>query len=418
MMTNDVHGNNASREAGPDATAAAVDICINGAGPVGATLACRLATMGMRVLLLDRAALPGMEDPALDGRAYAISEGSRRMLEAAGVWGCLPGPTQPINEIMVRDGRPGERPSSLSLDFGPQDADGPFGWMVEARDLRMALNAALTRTEGLILRAPDLGQFAFDDQHVTIRLASGETWRAPLAVAAEGRNSALRNQVKIPVTRLPYRQCGLISVITHEKPHDGRALEHFLPQGPFARLPLPGTREHPNRSAIVWAEGEERARRFYGLPDDVFAREIAARLGGDDIGALEPIGRRWIYPLSAQYAQRYTATRLVLAGDSAHGLHPIAGQGLNAGFKDIVALADLLETAFLNGRDLGDASLLMQYQRRARPTNMLMLAACDGLERLFGNDNPLLRVARDAGLSALNRMPRLRRAFVREAMGL
>lgn len=395
-----------------------VDVCINGAGPVGATLACRLTAAGMKVLLIDRAALPGQEDPSFDGRAYTIAEGSRRMLAAAGVWTHLGDRPQPIRAIHVIDGQPHRRPSSWSLDFTEEDADGPFGFTVEARDLRTALNTALTDREGLILRAPDTARFTFDAAGVTVQLASGETYRASLAVAAEGRRSPLRDQAGIGVTRLPYDQCGIITVIAHEKPHHGRALEHFLPQGPFARLPLAGNAGHPHRSAIVWADGTLRAQRAYALPDDVFAREIAGRMGDDALGDITPLGRRWIYPLSAQYAQRYVGPRLALAGDSAHGLHPIAGQGLNAGFKDIVALSALLEEAKRRGDDLGDAQLLMHYQRRARPDNMMMLAACDGLERLFGNDNPALRLARDWGLKTMNRMPGLKRAFVRRAMGL
>ncbi|WP_438381572.1 UbiH/UbiF/VisC/COQ6 family ubiquinone biosynthesis hydroxylase [Asaia sp. BMEF1] len=401
-----------------------VDICINGAGPVGATLACRLAASGLRILLIDRAPLPGMEHPSLDGRAYAITEGSRRMLDAAGIWQHLPNPSQPIRSITVSDGRPGQAASRHGLCFSPDDAPvengakTPFGWMIEARDLRAALNHALTTHEGALeVVAPETGSFVFEENHVTITLGSGMQYRAALVIAAEGRQSPLRQQAGIMVTRLPYNQCGLISIIHHERPHEDRALEHFLPQGPFARLPLPGNAEHPYRSAIVWAESTSRAERFYALDESGFAKAIMQRLG-DDVGNAVPVGRRWIYPLSAQYAQRYIAPRLALAGDSAHGLHPIAGQGLNVGFKDVIALAALLEERFTKGGDLGAADLLTRYQRRVRPGNMAMMAACDGLERLFGNDNPVLRFGRDLGLEAMNRLPGLRRAFVKKAMGL
>jgi len=396
-----------------------LDVCINGAGPVGAALACRLAAAGLRVLVVDRAHLPGMEDPAFDGRAYAIAEGSKRMLEAAGVWEHLPGAVQRIEEIRVSDGRPGEPPSPLHLHFGTQDrpTDGtPFGWMVEARGLREGLNVALRSHPGIVLAAPDMATFAFMPDHVLVTLASGRVVRVAVAVAAEGRRSPLRGQARIGVTRIPYRQCGIVATIAHEKPHDGVALEHFLPQGPFARLPMPGNAEYPNRSAIVWAEGEVRAQRLYELPGDVFSAEIASRLGGEDLGAVQAIGRRWIYPLSAQYAERYVAPRLALVGDSAHGIHPIAGQGLNLGFRDVIALADLLIEA--RGGDLGDPALLRRYQRRVRPGNMAMLAATDALERLFGNDNPALRLARDVGIAAVHRLPGVRRAFARRAMGL
>ncbi|WP_175282599.1 UbiH/UbiF/VisC/COQ6 family ubiquinone biosynthesis hydroxylase [Gluconobacter morbifer] len=396
------------------------DLCINGAGPVGATLACRLAAEGMRVLLIDHAALPGMEDPSLDGRAYAIAEGSRRMLEAAGIWDNLPGVAQPIREIRVTDGRPHEAPSPLSLYFHHDDApEGQsFGWMVEARDLRLAINRTLEQYRTLDVRAPDLGTFSFRPDHVLVRLASGRAVTARLAVAAEGRRSPLRKQAGIGLTKIPYNQFGIVATIAHEKPHHGVALEHFLPEGPFARLPMPGTEDHPHRSAIVWAEGNGRAHRFYELPHKIFAREIAARMGDEDLGAITPVGRRWIYPLSAQYAQTYIAPRLALVGDAAHGIHPIAGQGLNIGFRDVIELADLLIEAYERNADPGSRELLLRYQRRARPANMAMLVATDALERLFGNDNPVLRRLRDLGIAGVNRLPGLRRAFVKRAMGV
>ncbi|KXV08565.1 ubiquinone biosynthesis protein UbiH [Gluconobacter oxydans] len=396
------------------------DLCINGAGPVGATLACRLAAEGVRVLLIDRSALPGMEDPALDGRAYAIAEGSRRMLADAGIWDNLPNVAQPIHEILVADGRPHEAPSPLTLHFGPEDApEGQsFGWMVEARDLRLAINRTLKQYDSLDVRAPDLGSFTFHPDHVSIRLASGRTVTAKLAVAAEGRRSPLRRQARIGLTKIPYNEYGIVATIAHEKPHHGVALEHFLPEGPFARLPMPGTAEHPHRSAIVWAEGEGRAQRFHALPDEIFGREIKARMADEDLGEIIPTGRRWIYPLSAQYAQSYIGPRLALAGDAAHGIHPIAGQGLNIGFRDVISLADLLIEAHRNRKDMGSRELLVRYQRNTRPGNMAMLAATDALERLFGNDNPVLRRLRDIGIAGVQRFPALRRAFVRKAMGV
>lgn len=400
-----------------------VDICINGAGPVGATLACRLAAAGLRVLVIDRAPLPGLEHPSLDGRAYAIAEGSKRMLQAAGIWHHLPDRPQPIRSITVTDGRPGETVAHHALTLSPQDApveNGqtiPFGWMIEARSLRAALNLALGADPRLNVAAPDTAQFTFNSDHVRIELNSGSVYSAPLVIAAEGRKSPLRKQAGIMSTRLPYNQSGLISIIHHERPHDDRALEHFLPQGPFARLPLPPSEDHPHRSTIVWAESTSRAERFHALDETAFTRAIMERLG-DDVGAAKPIGKRWIYPLSAQYAQRYTAQRLALAGDSAHGLHPIAGQGLNVGFRDIITLSALLEDRYRQKGDLGATDLLTRYQREVRPGNLAIMAACDGLERLFSNDNPILRLGRNLGLEAMNRLPSLRRAFVRKAMGL
>lgn len=396
------------------------DVCINGAGPVGATLACRLAAAGLSILLIDRAALPEAGDPALDGRAYAIAEGSRQLLETAGIWDNLHGPSQPIREIRVSDGRPYEKASPLFLHFGTHDApEGqPFGWMVEAQDLRLAIKRTLEGLSNVTVRAPDSGTFLFHDDHVSVRLTSGQNIAVSLVLAAEGRHSPLREQARIGITKIPYHQSGLVSIIAHERPHEGVALEHFLPQGPFARLPMPGTESYPHRSAIVWAEGSERAERLYALGNDVFAREIQARMGDEDLGKITPVGRRWLYPLSAQYAQTYIAHRLALVGDAAHGIHPIAGQGLNLGFRDILALAEHLEDHHRRGHDLGSRTLLQRYQRATRPANMTMLAATDTLERLFSNNNPLLRTVRDLGIAGVHRLPGLRRTFVRRAMGL
>ncbi|MFT9164745.1 MAG: UbiH/UbiF/VisC/COQ6 family ubiquinone biosynthesis hydroxylase [Komagataeibacter saccharivorans] len=400
----------------PDAIAA--DVCIVGAGPVGVTLACRLAQGGMRVAIIDRAELPPMEHPAFDGRAYAIAAGSRRLLEQAGVWARLPMDSCDIREIRVTDGRPGQPPSRLFLEFGREDADQPFGAMIEARALRVALNAALYATPGIQVFAPDEARVTRTAEGAVIRTTSGRVINARLVIAAEGRRSPLREQARIPVTRLPYNQCGIVCAVAHERPHEGRALEHFLPAGPFAQLPMAPTAEYPNLSALVWTESEKVAYRQAELPHEAFTHEIRRRMGDEWLGAVTPVGRRWVYPLSAQYAQRYVDTRLALVGDAAHGVHPIAGQGLNLGFRDVIALTEVLVGVHGRGGDVGAPEVLRSYQARTRPANMLMLAATDVLERLFGNDNPALRLARDVGLAAVNRITPLRRSFARHAMGL
>ena len=398
--------------------AIAADVCIVGAGPVGVTLACRLAQGGMRVAIIDRAELPPMEHPAFDGRAYAIAAGSRRMLEQAGVWARLPMDSCDIREIRVTDGRPGQPPSRLFLEFGREDADQPFGAMIEARALRVALNATLYATPGIQVFAPDEARVTRTAEGAVIRTTSGRVINARLVIAAEGRRSPLREQARIPVTRLPYNQCGIVCAVAHERPHEGRALEHFLPAGPFAQLPMAPTAEYPNLSALVWTESEKVAYRQAELPHEAFTHEIRRRMGDEWLGAVTPVGRRWVYPLSAQYAQRYVDTRLALVGDAAHGVHPIAGQGLNLGFRDVIALTEVLVGVHGRGGDVGAPEVLRSYQARTRPANMLMLAATDVLERLFGNDNPALRLARDVGLAAVNRITPLRRSFARHAMGL
>ena len=395
----------------------AVDVCVGGAGPVGGTLACRLAAGGVRVAVLDRAALPPMEHPDFDGRAYAVAAGSRRVLEAAGLWARLPLPSCPIEAIRVSDGRVGQPASPLSLHFDAAEAGtGPMGWMVEARSLRVALNAGLHAPGGPSLHAPAQATVTRGADTARIRLADGQEITARLVVAAEGRESPLRREAAIPVTRVPYRQAGLVCAIAHELPHHNEALEHFLPGGPFAQLPMAATPGAPHVSAIVWTERAELATRLMGLDDAAFGREIARRLG-TRLGAVRPIGRRWHYALSALHAQRYVATRLALVGDAAHGIHPIAGQGLNLGFRDVAALSGLVIEAVRAGGDPGAPALLARYQGLRRPDNLAMLAATDALDRLFSSDNPVLRLARDLGIAGVNRMPGLKRAFMRRAMG-
>jgi 2-octaprenyl-6-methoxyphenol hydroxylase len=394
------------------------DICVVGAGPVGAALACRLAAAGVSVAVVDRAALPPMEHPDFDGRAYAIAAGSRQMLIEAGVWARLPFEPCPILDIRVSDGRIGGRASSLFLHFDHADAEaGPFGWMVEARSLRVALNAQLHAAAGCRVFAPAEASVVRDAEGATVQVSGGPAIRCRLVVAAEGRGSPLRSQAGIAVTRLAYRQSGIVSAVAHERPHHGAALEHFLPGGPFAQLPMAGTEGAPNLSAIVWTERADLAPRMMALDDQTFAREIARRLG-NHLGALRPVGRRWLYALGAMHAHRYVAGRLALIGDAAHGIHPIAGQGLNLGFRDVIALSGLLRDAVAAGGDPGDAGLLAEYQRQRRPANLLMLGATHALDRLFSTDIPLVRALRDTGIAGVHRLRPLKRAFMRQAMGV
>ena len=376
-------------------------------------------------MVVDRAALLPMEHPAFDGRAYAIATGSRRLLQEAGLWDRLPEAPCPILDIRVSDGRIGRPASPLFLHFDHADAGedaGAFGWMVEARSLRMALNAHMHTLAALRVFAPASADVERHEAGATVRIAWGPSIECRLVVAAEGRNSPLRDAANIPVTRLPYSQTGIVCAISHAKPHHNTALEHFLPSGPFAQLPMSPSADAetdgaPNVSAIVWTERTPIAQRMLRLDDTRFAREIARRLG-DHLGEIHTVGRRWSYPLSAMHAHRYTDTRLVLVGDAAHVIHPIAGQGLNLGFRDAIALSELLIEASRCGDDLGAPSLLQRYQRERRPDNLLMLAATDALDRLFSTDHPLLRLVRDVGIAAVHRVPPLKRLFMRQAMGL
>lgn len=397
-----------------------VDIAVVGAGPVGGTLALRLAEAGMAVAVLDRAALPPMEHPDFDGRAYAIAAASQRVMAAAGLWDALPLEPGPIREIRVSDGRPG-RPASpfflhfdvAELDAADLDGERAFGWMVEARGLRMALNARLAAHPGIRVFAPAAASVERRADAARLVLGDGTVIAARLVVAAEGRGSPLREAAGIAVTRLDYRQHGVVCAIAHERPHDGVALEHFLPAGPFAQLPLAPGPAGENLSALVWTERPEVAKALSVCTAGRLEREIMRRMG-NHLGQVRLVGRRWTYPLSLLHAHRYHDTRLVLVGDAAHGMHPIAGQGLNVGFQDVGVLAEMLADA----ADPGDPALLAAYQARRRPAVMRMLAATDALDRLFSTDLRTLRLARDLGLAAVDRLPPLKRFFMRQAMGI
>lgn len=402
-----------------------VQVCIMGAGPVGGTLACRLAAAGVTVALIDKAALPPMENPAFDGRAYAIAAGSRVFLEDAGLWNVLNVPPNPIKDIRVTDGRIGRPASRLHLHFDHREAGDdprPFGWMVEARSLRKALNARFPAQERLHLFASAEANVERSDDGCVVRLGNGSIIRCRLVIAAEGRNSPLREQAGIQVTRIPYHQTAIVCAIAHERPHHDVALEHFLPAGPFAALPMgpsadvePGGAEHV--SAIVWTERTKDAPFFLALDDKRFAREAGRRLGAQ-LGAIRAVGSRWSYNLSAMIAHRYVDRRLALAGDAAHGIHPIAGQGLNLGFRDGIALAELIIMAVQTGEDVGGDALLERYQRVRRSDNLLMFAMTDGLDRLFSTDRRAIRTARDLGINAVNSLGPIKRGFMRQAMGI
>jgi 2-octaprenyl-6-methoxyphenol hydroxylase len=388
-------------------------VCVVGAGPVGATLACLLAESGVPTAIVDRAGLPPMEHPDFDGRAYAIAAGSRRVLERAGLWDALPFPAGPIRDIRVSDGRVGRPASPLFLHFDAVEVGGDaFGWMVEARSLRMALNARMAELANLRVFAPAEARVTRAAEGAVVSVFGGPRIACRLVVAAEGRASPLREAAGIPVTRLPYDQTGIVCAIAHERPHGGTALEHFLPGGPFAQLPMAPTEGAENLSAIVWTERTPAARRALAMEDGKFALEIARRLGGH-LGAIRVLGKRWSYPLTALHAHRYFDTRLALVGDSAHGVHPIAGQGLNLGFRDVSCLAELVA----DSADPGDSAVLRRYQTLRRPDNLMMLAATDALDRLFSTDNRMVRAARDVGIAAVNRLPPLKRLFMRSAMG-
>jgi 2-octaprenyl-6-methoxyphenol hydroxylase len=373
-------------------------------------------------VVVERNSLPPLERPAFDGRAYAIAPDSRTFLGQAGLWDRLPDPPNPVVSIRVADGGVGRRASLLHLHFDYHEAGNqPLGWMVEARGLRRALNAHMQELPGLEVFAPVDAAVSRTERGAVVHILGGPSVTCQLVIAADGRNSPLRQAAGIPITRFDYSQTGIVCAISHELPHHSVALEHFRPSGPFAVLPMAPSSDAdpggaPNVSAVVWTEQTGTAKTMSGLDDIRFSRELCRRLG-DSLGAVHTVGRRWYYPLSAMLAHRYVDRRLVLVGDAAHCIHPVAGQGLNLGFRDAIALSRLLISAKGAGADLGSPALLARYQRVRRPDNLAMVAMTDGLDRLFSTDNPVLRVARDLGMSAMDRIRPAKDVFIRQARG-
>ncbi|MBN07579.1 MAG: 2-octaprenyl-6-methoxyphenyl hydroxylase [Rhodospirillaceae bacterium] len=385
------------------------DTLIVGGGPVGGSLACALASAGISSVVVDRVPAAELLAPNFDGRATAVAQGPKKMLEQIGVWQALGTEVAPIRDIRVADGR-----SNLFLHYDHADVrEDALGYMVENQHLRHAVLTAVTDAPAIMYLAPnEIDALEHSETAVIARLKGGDHITAPLIIGADGRNSFVRDHAGLELTQWPYHQSGIVCTIAHEEPHHNIAHEHFYPAGPFAILPLTG-----NRSSIVWTESEVDAADIMALPDDDFIWELTQR-AGDFMGALEVVGPRWSYPLSLQYTKTSTAPRLALAGDAAHGVHPIAGQGLNMGLRDVAALAEVLADARRLGLDIGSTQVLRKYDRWRRFDNTMMLAATDVLNRLFSNDIAPIRMARDLGLAAVNRIGPLKQFLMRQAMGL
>ncbi|MEQ6203179.1 FAD-dependent monooxygenase [Sulfitobacter sp. HNIBRBA2951] len=390
------------------------DIAIVGGGLNGPALALALAGAGLDVTLIDaQAAAPRKED-GFDGRSYALALTSVRMLEGIGVWGAVAEHAQPMLEIKVTDGRAGEGPSPFFMHFDHAEIEeGPMGHMVEDRHLRRALMDAVAGTSGItVMNGTKVTAQAPDGAGITLSLAGGTSLRARLCVGADGRGSGTAVRAGIKRTGWAYGQTALVCAVSHALPHHGIAHQFFMPPGPLAILPLTD-----NRSSIVWSEMASNAARIHALPDDEYLDVLRPRFG-DFLGEIALAGARYTYPLSLSLAHGMVAERVALAGDSAHGVHPIAGQGLNAGFRDIAALSEVLIDAQRRGEDFGASVALQRYQTWRRFDNATLALATDSFNRLFSNDNALIRMARDIGMGVVSSLPGLRRSFIREAAGL
>ncbi|MFQ5954790.1 MAG: UbiH/UbiF/VisC/COQ6 family ubiquinone biosynthesis hydroxylase [Kiloniellales bacterium] len=389
------------------------DVLVVGGGLVGTTLAAALGGAGVAVVLVERADPADLAAVGFDGRVSAIALGSANLLGAIGVWERV-AEAEPIRDIRVSDGDARGRASRLFLHYDHRElGDRPFGYMVENRVLRAALYARLAELGAVRVLAPvAVDALERGPRRVEARLADGRRVVARLAVGADGRRSALRRRAGIGVITWPYAQTSIVCTVAHQRPHNGVAHEHFLPGGPFAVLPMTG-----RRSAVVWTESNRLAPHMLALGEPEFGGEMTRRFG-DSLGRLRPVGPRWSYPLSLLHAERYIDRRLALIGDAAHAIHPIAGQGLNLGFRDVAALAEAVVDARRLGLDIGEVPVLQRYQRWRRFDTLLLAAVTDGLNRLFSNDLTPVRLIRDLGLGAVNRAAPLKRFFTRHAMGL
>jgi len=400
-----------------DATTITSDVAIVGGGLNGPALALALARSGISVAIIDSAPPRARAGAGFDGRAYALAIASRRLLAAIGVWDRIAAKAEPILHVQTRDGRPGETGSAsaaFGLDFDADEIEeGPMGFMVEDRDLHaafldaMAAEARITALPGRTVTAQQAGAAG-----ITVTLDDGRLVTARLLAGCDGRRSGTAIRAGITRSGHDYGQTALVCTLAQEHPHGGVARQIFLPGGPLAVLPLTG-----NRVSIVWSMPEAAATAIAALDDAGFLGMLGPLLGADP-GAIRLDGPRFGYPLTLTLADSYVAPRLALVGDAAHGVHPIAGQGLNLGFRDVAALAEVLVGAKRRGEDIGAADVLARYQSWRRFDSTALALGMDTVNRLFASGNPALRLARGIGMGLINASPGLRRAFIRQAAGL
>jgi 2-octaprenyl-6-methoxyphenol hydroxylase len=388
------------------------DVIILGGGLVGLTLAIALDAHGLSATVVDPADPAATLAAGFDGRASAVASASWRMLEAIGVGERLKGQGCPIGSIQVQDGlAPG------GLVFDPDPDEGPLGQMFENRALRAALReTALAAPNVRLLMPARPAEVIRDASGVSVALADGQMLKASLLIGAEGRNSPTRESADIRVARWRYDHVAIIATIAHSLPHANIAHEIFYPSGPFAILPMLAGEDGAPRSAIVWTVKAADAPAMLDLPERAFLAEVAKRMGSL-LGDLRLASPRSSYPLGFHHAARITDERLALVGDAAHGIHPIAGQGLNLGFRDVAALAEVLVEGVRLGLDPGDAQLLARYERWRSLDTFMVAAATDSLTRLFGLPGRTASSVRRFGLAAVHRIAPLKARFMAEARG-
>ena len=357
------------------------DIVIAGGGMVGLTLALALARGGLDVVVADPLTAAQMADERFDGRVAALAFSSVRMLRVLGLWQRLEGDAQPIHDILVNESVLGRGPMPFSLHFDHREIGEPLGHIVENRHIRQALLAEIASEKRIrFLPGRSAAELSIADRLATVTLSDGAVFAAPLAIAAEGRDSPLREAQGIGIVGWDYGQTGIVTTVAHERPHQAVAYEQFLSTGPFAILPMTG-----NRSSLVWTEKTSQAQLLMALPDPEFTAELIRRFG-THLGEVTPVGPRWSYPLKLHLARAYVRDRFALVGDAAHTIHPLAGQGLNLGLKDVAALSETVLDAARLGLDYGRIDVLARYERWRRFDSFALAVVTDSLNRLFSND--------------------------------
>lgn len=382
------------------------DIIIVGGGLTGGTLACALAEKGLHVAVIDQTDPVNL--PPSDGRSFALSRSSFNILSKLGIWETL-GEVTPINKIHTSDGV-----LLRWVEFDQTDIEGgPLGYVVDSARLKSKIMGKMLSLENIRLCAPCVAtRVERTDFQVTVETDRGDILEAPLCIAADGKLSRLRTEANIPLIKWSYDQVAIVCHMTHSLPHNNRAFEHFLPWGPLAFVP-----RSDQESGLVWSLEKDKAEVFMKLSEDEFAAEVQARFG-ECLGKLTLASQRWTYPLSVCLPKRLVDKRLALVGDAAHTFHPVAGQGLNVGFRDVAVFADILINAFRLGLDLGDSHILRTYERKRRADIVAMTLATDGIVRIFSNHSRILAHLRSVGFGVVKHITPLKHFMIRHAMGV